>query len=277
MGPSELTVTRRCELLEVSRSTAYHKPVEPTQEELEYEEYICRRLDYWHTTLPALGNRKLTALLQRDGIAIGRKKVRRLMVELNIRPIYPKPNLSAARKNHPKIPYLLCNKPIVFPNQAWAVDITYIPMDHSHMYLTAIIDLYSRLIVGWTLSDTLDTKPVLDALNSAVACYGTPCIVNSDQGSQFTSQEYMDLLASLHIRQSMDGRARWVDNVFIERWFRSLKCECLYITEYNTPRELRRLISGYVNDYNTIRPHESWDYDTPHNIFHSAFAGSYGA
>jgi len=269
----ELTIKKQCELLDVPRSTVYVKPVELTPEKIDFEEHIRRRLDYWHTMMPVLGNRKLTHLLKQDGISIGRKKVRRLMDEMNIRPIYPKPNLSKAGKNQPKIPYLLKNKAIMFPNQVWAVDITYIPMTHGHMYLTAVIDIHSRLIVGWALSDTLGTIAVLEAIRGAVEQYGIPCIINSDQGSQFTSEEYIRLLSSYSIRQSMDGKARWVDNVYIERWFRSLKCECLYITEYNTPKELRKLISQYIHDYNTIRPHESWDYDTPHNIFFSAFEG----
>ncbi len=190
---------------------------------------------------------------------------------MGIYAIYPKPNLSKPDKGH-KMPYLLKNKNIFLPNQVWAIDITYIPMKHGHMYLTAIIDWYSRLIVGWELSDTLDTAPVLDALKSAIAKHGTPAIINSDQGSQFTSDAYMGFLRQQGIRQSMDGKARWVDNVIIERWFRSLKTEYVYINEYRSPKELRSGIRAYVGDYNALRPHQSLDYETPEAVYSSKFA-----
>lgn len=179
------------------------------------------------------------------------------MEEMGIYAIYPKPNLSRRGKDFKPFPYLLKNKRIFMPNQVWALDITYIKMGKKHMYLTAIIDWYSRFIVGWALSDTLDTAPVLEAVKSAIHTYGTPAIINSDQGSQFTSREYIEYLASQNIRQSMDGKARWVDNVLIERWFRSLKCECIYINEFATPRALRRGIADYIHTYNYERPHSA--------------------
>jgi putative transposase len=194
------------------------------------------------------------------------------MDEMGIYAIYPKPNLSKPGKEHKRFPYLLKNKSILFPNQVWAIDITYIPMKHGHMYLTAIIDWYSRFIVGWALSDTLDTSPVIEALTLAMKQYGTPCIINSDQGSQFTSDAYIKLLAENGIRQSMDGKARWVDNVIIERWFRSLKTEYVYINDYASPRELRSGIDGYVLDYNTLRPHQSLDQETPAAEYHKPFS-----
>jgi len=146
-------------------------------------------------------------------------------------------------------------------------------MKHGHMYLTAIIDWYSRFIVGWALSDTLDTAPVLQAVESAIEKYGVPGIINSDQGSQFTSDDYTSYLKKHDIRQSMDGKARWVDNVVIERWFRSLKHENIYINEYTNPKELRRGIAGYINDYNFSRPHESFDYSVPAMVY----GGKFGA
>jgi len=191
---------------------------------------------------------------------------------MGIYAIYPKPNLSKPGKEHKKFPYLLRNKSINFPNQVWAIDITYIPMKQGHMYLTAIIDWYSRLIVGWALSDTLDTAPVLDALAKAMDLYGIPCIINSDQGSQFTSEAYIDALSVKGIRQSMDGKARWVDNVIIERWFRSLKTEYVYINEYASPRELRAGINDYIEGYNNIRPHEGLGYETPAAVYNAPFA-----
>lgn len=189
------------------------------------------------------------------------------MDEMGIYAVYPKPNLSKRGKEFKKFPYLLKNKAIFLPNQVWAVDITYIKMGKKHMYLTAIIDWYSRFIVGWALSDALDTTPVLEAVQSAILTYGTPAIINSDQGSQFTSSDYIEYLASQGIRQSMDGKARWVDNVLIERWFRSLKCECIYINEFESPRALRLGIAAYINEYNHERPHSTHDGDYPAEVY----------
>ena len=267
-----LTVKRRCELLGIGRWAAYQKPREPDPAALAFEEQLKRRIDYWHTLLPWAGARKLRKLLQgEDGLPVGRKLIRRLMDEMGIHAIYPKPKLSQSSKEHKKFPYLLRNKAINFPNQVWAIDITYVPMKTGHMYLTAIIDWHSRFIVGWELSDTLDTAPVIEALTQALEQYGIPSIINSDQGSQFTSDVYIGLLKANGIRQSMDGKARWVDNVIIERWFRSLKTEYVYINDYASPRELRAGIKAYVRDYNTIRPHQSWDYETPAAVYHSSF------
>jgi putative transposase len=194
------------------------------------------------------------------------------MGEMGICPIYPKANLSKRNFKEAIVPYLLRNFEAQLPNQAWSIDITYVKLNHRHMYLTGIIDWYSRKIVGWKLSDTLSTKAVLDAVREAVKTHGTPAIINSDQGSQFTSDEYKALLKELHIRQSMDGRRRWADNIMIERWFRSLKTELIYINEYRSPKELRSAIRGYIDDYNTLRPHEALDYATPEQVYKASFA-----
>lgn len=232
------------------------------------------RLDYWHTTLPALGSRKLAAKLQSEGYNVGRKLVRRLMLEMGMWAIYPKPNLSKRNFRESIVPYLLRDKVVSFPNQVWSIDITYIKLDRSHMYLTAIIDWHSRKIVGWNLSDTLGIQPVLDAVRNAVDKFGTPAILNSDQGVQFTSNEYKQLLSDLHIQQSMDGKSRWADNIMIERWFRSLKTELIYINEFQSPRELRQSIRSYINDYNTLRPHESLEYETPDSVYYASFCAA---
>ena len=189
------------------------------------------RIDYWHTVMPFLGTRKIAAKLREKGYAAGRKLVRGYMREMGIHAVYPKPNLSKRNFKEATVPYLLRNKVVSFPNQVWSIDITYIRMHHGHMYLTAIIDWYSRRIVGWELSDTLDIRSVLETVQSAAANCGVPAILNSDQGSQFTSEEYKRFLRELHIRQSMDGRSRWADNIMIERWFRSLKTELIYVNE----------------------------------------------
>jgi len=269
----EIPIKRQCELLEVNRSGYYYEEGKPSQEEIEREEHIKRRIDYWHTKHCYMGSRKILDKLKKDDKieGIGRKLVRRYMSEMGIYAVYPKPNLSKPDKEHKKYPYLLRNKLIFLPNQVWAIDITYIVYKNSHMYLTAVIDWHSRYIVGWELSDTLETAPVIEALRKAVDKYGTPAIINSDQGSQFTSDEYIRFLAENNIRQSMDGKARWVDNVIIERWFRSLKTENIYITEYNSPRELRRGIDDYINDYNYHRPHQSFNNMRPIEVFTGVF------
>jgi putative transposase len=260
-------------LLGIGRWEAYRKPRAPDTAKLEHEEALKRQIDYWHTKLPCAGVRKLRKLLREHGkLAAGRKLIKRLMDEMGIYVVYPKPNLSKPGKEHKKFPYLLKNMSIRFPNQVWAIDITYVPMKHGHMYLTAIIDWHSRRIVGWDLSDTLDAAPVIGALNRAMERCGTPCTINTDQGSQFTSDAYINALKTRGIRQSMDGKARWVDNVIIERWFRSLKTEYVYINEYASPRELRAGIEGYVRDYNEIRPHEGLGYETPDAVYRSSFA-----
>jgi len=269
---AKLTYKRRCELLELNRSGVYYKEKEKTAEEKLWEEHVKARLDYWNTKYPAFGARKLKVFLQQEDIAIGRKLVMRFMKEMGIYPVYPKPNLSKPGKNQKKLPYLLRNMNIFLPNQVWAVDITYIPMGRSHMYLTAIIDWCSRMIMGWALSDTLDTAPVLEAVRTAIEKHGKPGIINSDMGSQFGSNEYREYLKNAGIRQSMDGKGRWADNIAIERWFRSLKTEYIYINEFPTPRSLREGIGKYIVEYNSERPHQGLGYKTPAAAFETAFA-----
>lgn len=256
----------------MSRAALYYKPRKPSQEDLDRLEKLMARIDYWHTELPCSGSRKLTRLLQGEGYSIGRKQVRHLMGQMGLRVIYPKPNLSKRNFQQSVCPYLLRNLNIFLPNQVWAIDITYIKMERRHMYLTAIIDWFSRRIVGWTLSDTLNTAPVLDCVKTAVERFGVPAILNSDQGSQFTSDEYKALLKQYGIRQSMDGKARWADNVRMERWFRSLKTELIYINEFGSPKALRRAIRDYIQQYNTVRPHEALDYATPEAAYSRQFA-----
>ena len=266
-----LNIKRRCELLGIGRWAAYAKPKERSSEALEREEIIKKRIDYWHTIEPCSGVRKLRKHLRNENHVVGRKLIKRLMEEMGLHVIYPKPNLSKPGKDHKSFPYLLRNKAIWLPNQVWAIDITYIPMVRGYMYLTAILDWHSRYIVGWTLSDTLEAAPIIEAVKAAIEQHGKPGILNSDQGRQFSSEGYIKLLATEGIRQSMDTKARWIDNVRIERWFRSLKVEYVYINEYSSPRELRAGIAGYIAAYNEQRPHQSLDYETPHNAYWSAF------
>jgi putative transposase len=237
-----------------------------------YLERVMGRIDYWHTVQPALGSRQLAKIITRqDGLHVGRKLIVKLMGKMGITAFYPKPNLSVPNKKHKKYPYLLGGLAITMANHVWAIDITYIKMGRTHMYLTAIIDWYSRFIVGWRLSDSLETAPVIECVKTAIERYGCPGIINSDQGSQFTSVEYTALLAVKGIRQSMDGKARWVDNVVTERWFRRLKCENIYIVDYSSPRELRRGIQEYVDFYNNVRPHAGVEGQTPLQAYQRTF------
>lgn len=255
----------------MTRSKVYYTPKEPDAEAIERKERIMALIDYWHTENPAWGTRKIRVLLCGEGYIVTRKTVQKYMREMAIYPIYPKENTSKRNYKEGILPYLLRNYDVQFPNQVWSIDITYIKMKRSHMYLTAIIDWYSRKIVGWKLSDTLETSSVLTTVREAVEHNGVPAIINSDQGSQFTSEDYKALLKSLHIRQSMDGKSRWADNIMIERWFRSLKTEKIYIEEYSTERELRSCIRDYVNQYNNVRPHEALDYATPVSVYDAVF------
>ena len=221
--------------------------------------------------MPFIGTRKMVVQLATDGITVGRKLVRALMAEMSIHALYPKKNLSKRNFKESIVPYLLRNKLVFLPNQVWSIDITYIKMRHGHLYLTAIIDWYSRMVVGWNLSDTLDTVCVLQTVTDAVAAHGCPAILNSDQGCQFTSTEYKALLKRLHITQSMDGKSRWADNIMIERWFRSLKTEEIYLNEYETPRALRQAVCAYVQQYNALRPHQALENRTPEAMYYASF------
>ena len=268
---SELSVRRQCDLLGLTRSTVYYKSKQPDEEERLRKEVLMGRIDYWHTLMPWMGTRKIAVKLREEGYPVGRKLVRSYMREMGLHAVYPQVNLSKRNFKEATVPYLLRDKIISFPNQAWSIDITYIKMYHGHMYLTAVIDWFSRKIIGWELSDTLDTVAVLDTVRSAADRCGVPAILNSDQGSQFTSEDYKQLLRDLHIRQSMDGKSRWADNIMIERWFRSLKTELIYINEFRTPRELRLAIRNYINTYNALRPHEALEYATPDQIYSECF------
>ena len=262
-----LSLRRQCELLGVNRSSVYYSPKAPDPAAVKIREELMARIDYWHTTLPYIGSRKIANLLTAEQFPVCRKTVRNLMSRMAIRAIYPKINLSKKNFKEATVPYLLRNYIAARPNQVWSIDITYIKLRHGHMFLTAIIDWYSRKIVGWNLADSLDTAYVIQAVTNAVAEYGKPEIINSDQGCQFTSKEYKEMLHKAGIRQSMDGKSRWADNIMIERWFRSLKTEKLYPNEFASPRELRRAIIDYIAEYNSVRPHEALGYKTPNYCF----------
>ena len=260
-----LSIKKKCTLLDVSRSSWYYNPVEPIVniEELK----IKQEMDKLHMKYPFMGSRSLCDQLRLKGHRINRKRIQRLMNEMNIHSTAPKPNTSRPGKQHKIYPYLLRNLKIVKPNQVWATDITYIPMASGSLYLIAIMDWYSRKVLSWRLSNSMDTTFCIDALDEAVAKYGRPDIFNTDQGSQFTSNEFTGMLKSNDIRISMDGKGRWVDNVFIERLWRSLKYEEVYLNAYDTPIEAKEGIGEWMRFYNYHRTHQGLENRTPESVY----------
>lgn len=259
----ELPVKTGAALLDINRTSVYYKGTPISQEELDCKSII----DRLHTDNPAWGARQLSAQLKKRGHQVGRRKTCRYMNEMGIDPIYPKMNLSKRMQQAKVCPYLLRNAVIDRPNQAWSIDITYIPIKRGFLYLTAVIDWYNRCIVGWEVDDTLDTRIVITALKKAFMV-AKPVILNLDQGCQFTSNEYMDFLKENQIRQSMDGKSRWADNIMIERWFRSFKYEEAYLTQYNNIREVRKAIGKYVHTYNFERCHSAFNNQTPASCYY---------
>ena len=238
----------------LNRTSIYYKHRNNKSAE---EELACKALiDRIHTDNPSWGARQLSKQLRLQGFKAGRFRTMRFMREMGIDAICPKMNLSKRQKKAQILPYLLKNVDIKRPNQAWSIDITYIPIKHGFLYLTAIIDWYSRCIVGWEADDTLDTRMVIQAVRKAFRI-AKPEILNSDQGCQFTSNEYKTFLLENHVLQSMDGKSRWADNIMIERWFRSFKYEEAYLTQYNNIREAREAIRIYVKKYNFERCHSA--------------------
>ena len=258
-----LPVTQQCRLLDVSRSSVYYKPVPFADKELE----LMRRIDEIHLKYPFLGIRRIRDRLQREGYMINRKKVQRILRLMGITPLYPKRRTSNPFKGHKIYPYLLKNLSIDRPNQVWATDVTYIPMARGFLYLVAILDLYSRKVLSWRLSNTLDPAFCVDALEEALRGYGAPEIFNTDQGAQFTSSAFTKVLEDAGVRISMDGKGRWVDNVFVERLWRSLKYEEIYLKAYEDVAEARQGIGEYFQFYNQQRPHYALDRFTPDEIY----------
>ncbi|WP_262391901.1 IS3 family transposase, partial [Sporolactobacillus inulinus] len=237
----ELPIKKQSELLSLNRSNLYYKPVLPSPREL----MIKHRIDEWYTNYPFYGSRRMTYLLNQEGVMINRKAVQRHMREMGIQGIHPGPNLSKRNRNQYVYPYLLRNLAITYPNHVWGIDITYIRLRHGWMYLSAIIDWYSRYVISWSLEQTLEieliTQTVHDALTQA-----RPEIMNSDQGSHFTSPHYLDLLKEKSVKISMDGKNRALDNIITERLWRSVKYEEVYLKDYENPRDARRGIDNYL-------------------------------
>lgn len=258
-----LPVVRQCEILELARSTAYYTPKPTSPEDLA----LMRRIDELHLDYPFAGSRMLRDLLRNEGQPVGRKRVRRLMRQMGIEALYRKPNTSRRHAAHPIYPYLLRNLHIERPNHVWATDITYIPMRRGFVYLVAIVDWYSRRVLAWRLSNTLTTDFCIEALEEAINRYGSPEIFNTDQGSQFTSAEFTGILKARNIRISMDGKGCWRDNVFVERLWRTIKYEEVYLKAYDSVSQAKASLGQFIAFYNSRRPHQTFAGKTPDMIY----------
>jgi len=263
---AELSVRRQCELLRVSRSGLYYEPVPTSAEELA----LMRRIDELHLKHPFYGSRKLSHELRAEGHEANRKRVQRLMRLMGLEALVPKPNTSEPHPEHAVYPYLLRGLTISKVNHVWATDITYIPMRAGFLYLVAIIDWYSRRVLSWRLSNTLDSSFCVDALEEALANFPQPEIFNTDQGAQFTADAFTKVLRDRSIAISMDGKGRCLDNVFVERLWRSLKYEEVYLHAYDSALEARAGIRRYLAFYNLERPHQALGYQTPDAFYRSA-------
>lgn len=260
-----ISVRRQCALLGVNRSSLYYQPEEVNAENLE----LLRLVDEIYTKHPFFGTRKMMAYLERHhAYSLGRTRMRRLYQILGIEAIYPKPHTSKAHPGHKIYPYLLCNLKITHPNHVWSTDITYLRLDKGFAYLVAIIDWYSRYVLDWDISNNLEADFCVATLQRAVT-RGKCAIFNSDQGSQFTSTDFTSVLKSHEIAISMDGKGRALDNIFVERLWRSVKYECTYLQEWSSIKQVRQAIAGYFDFYNHSRPHQGLNNRTPYEVYTS--------
>lgn len=258
-----LPIVRQCELLELSRSSVYYEPRPVSAADLA----LMRQLDELHLAHPFLGARKLATMLKREGLAVGRRHVRTLLHRMGLEAIYRKRRTSLPGKGHTLYPYLLSGVAVKLPNQVWAADITYLPMARGFLYLVAILDLASRKVLTWRLSNTLATDFCVEALQEALHRFGSPEIFNTDQGAQFTAPAFSAVLQAQGVRISMDGKGRWIDNVFVERLWRSVKYEEVYLHAYDSPREANAALERYFQFYNGRRPHQALDNRTPDEAY----------
>lgn len=255
----ELSQRRQCRLLHLSRSTLHYTPKGESTENLRFMKII----DEQFLKTPYYGSRQMMRFLKRHNHQCGRHRIRRLMRLMRLVPIYQEPGTSRKHPQHKVYPYLLKGLNINRSNQVWCADITYIPMERGFLYLVAIMDWHSRCVLSWRLSNTMEAGFCVDALKEALAQYGPPEIFNTDQGSQFTSDEWTGVLKDAGVRISMDGKGRWIDNRMVERLWRSLKYECVYLHAFETGSQVRKAIAKWIHEYNTERPHSSHDILTP--------------
>ena len=260
---NKLSVNRQCGLLGLCRATLYYKKKPVNLNDLE----LMQRIDEIYTAYPFMGSRQITSTLKRQKMSVNRKRVQRLMRRMGLCAVVPGPHTSRGHPEHVKYPYLLRDLAITRPNQVWATDITYIPMAKGFMYLCAIVDWHSRKVLAWRVSNTLETKFCLSALKEALFKFGKPEIFNTDQGAQFTSEEFTGMLKHYGIKISMDGKGRALDNVFVERLWRTVKYEHLYLNPSSNGTELKQGLEKYFDWYNQKRPHSSLDSQTPDEVY----------
>ena len=261
-----LSIQRQCRLVSISRSAFYYQPAGETSLNLE----LMRLLDAQFLETPWYGSRQMARCLRRQGRTVGRKRVRRLMAKMGLAAIYQAPRTTIRHPEHRIYKYLLRDLVIDRPNQVWCADITYIPMRRGFLYLVAVMDWATRKVLSWRLSNTMEADFCIEALQEALARYGPPEIFNTDQGSQFTSPRFVEVVQAAGARVSMDGRGRWMDNVFIERLWRSLKYECVYLHAFETGSELRVGLGRWIGYYNTARPHSALGGKTPDEAYRTA-------
>jgi putative transposase len=259
----KLSIQKQSKLLKVSRSSVYYKPRPLSEDELK----LMRAIDELHLEHPFAGSRMLRDFLLRDGVRVGRRHMRTAMRRMGVEAIYRKPNTSKPAQGHKIYPYLLRNVAVTRANQVWSTDISYIPMKRGFVYLIAVIDWFSRRVLSWKLSITMDVSFCLEALDEALKKYGKPEIFNTDQGSQFTSIDFTGRLKKEGIAISMDGKGRWCDNVFVERFWRSIKYEEVYLHAYDSVSEARSRIGQYIQFFNSRRPHSSLQAQTPDQVY----------
>ena len=258
-----LPVSHQAKILGLSRGSLYYQPVPLSESELA----LMHRLDKLHLAHPFAGSRMLRDLLRLEGFSVGRKHVRTLMKRMGLEALYRQPRTTQVHRGHAVYPYLLRNLSITRPNQVWASDVSYIPMAHGFVYLTVILDWYSRRVLSWRVSVTMDVEFILDALEEAIETYGCPEIMNTDQGSQYTSERFIQALKEREIQMSMDGKGAWRDNIFVERLWRSVKYEDIYLQAYETPNEVKQGLKRYFQFYNTSRPHQAHRGQTPDTAY----------
>lgn len=260
---SEISITKQCELLGLARSTYYYEPATETEMNLD----LMRIIDELHTDHNTWGSRKITDYLRLYGYEVNRKRIQRLMDVMDIQVVYPKRNLSKQNLKSRTFPYLLRHLDICYPNQVWCTDITYIRLLHGYAFLTAFMDWFSKRILSWRLSNTLDRFFVLEAFEEALVRYGYPDIVNSDHGAQYVSEDYIAMFDDRQTQISMTGKLRALDNQAIERFWRTLKVDEVYLNDYESMIEARQRIGMFIEQYNSIRPHASLEGLTPNMVY----------
>ena len=269
----DLPIKQQAEVLEISRSTVYYESRPISVEDL----WLMRRIDELHLNYPFAGSRMLRGLLWQQGLVVGRRHIRTLMKRMGIEAIYRKPNTSKPAPGNRIYPYLLRGLTVTRPNQVWAMDITYIPMARGFVYLAAVVDWFTRRVLAWKLSITMESSFCVEALEEALSKNKKPEIFNTDQGSQFTSEAFTGRLKKEGISISMDGKGRWRDNVFVERVWKSIKYEEVYLHAYESVQQARESIGRYLEFYNSVRPHSSLDGFTPDQVYFNRLPESLAA